>query len=80
MLNVKTSLRREAAGPKLYLNVEQFDPPSVERLRILHNELPERLNVHDGNVSGTHRAWVYYPDWYGEDNARTEVGDKLAEA
>ena len=32
-----------SAVHKLYLNVVQFNPPANERLRVLHNELPDRL-------------------------------------
>jgi hypothetical protein len=68
-----------SAVRKLYLNVAQFNPPANERLRVLHNELPDRLNIHDGLVDGTHRAWVSYPAWYGDDKARADIAGTLAE-
>jgi hypothetical protein len=61
-----------------YLNVAQFNQAANERLRVLRNELPDRLNIHDGLVDGTHRAWVSYPAWYGDDKARAAISDTLA--
>ncbi len=67
-----------SAVHKLYLNVAQFNPAANERLRVLHNELPDRLNIRDGLVDETHRAWMSYPAWYGDDKARADLADTLA--
>jgi hypothetical protein len=64
--------------PRIYLEVEQFNPLTNERLRLLQHELPDHLNIDNGLVEGTYRAWVSYPDWYGEDKARSAVKETLA--
>ena len=64
--------------PRIYLEIAQFNPATLQGLRGLQNELPDRLNVGNADEEGTYRAWVSYPDHYGEDKARTAVRDALA--
>lgn len=46
---------------------------------MLQDELPDHLNIDNGLVEGTYRAWVSYPDWYGNEKARATVEKTIAE-
>jgi hypothetical protein len=63
---------------RIYLEIAQFSPPTQQTLQRLRNELPDPLNVDNGLMEGAYRAWVSYPDGYGENKARTTVKDTLA--
>jgi hypothetical protein len=63
--------------PRIYLEIAQFNPTIQQALRRLQDELPDHLNVDNADEEGTYRAWVSYPDRYGEDKARTAVRQAL---